>query len=57
MQGDMGHIVRQLSAEQLEEHDSQCVDIAAGVDVVRIRLALFGTHVLHGSDQLPGDCL
>ena len=45
-------IVRQPAGQQFVEDHAEGVDVASGVDVDRVGVDLFGTHVLEGADHL-----
>ena len=40
------HIVGKLAGQQLVENHTECVDVAPGVDVVRVGVELLRAHVL-----------
>ncbi len=45
-------IDRCTAGEKLVQENAQGIDVAPGVDIQRIHLGLFGTHVLERSDDL-----
>lgn len=48
------NIVRQPATEQLIQHHTERIDVAAHVELERIGPALLGAHVLERADQLAG---
>ena len=53
VQRDTLYVVRQPVTQQLVQEHAEAVHVAAGVQRVRVRLALFGAHVLKRPDHLP----